>query len=149
MIKFVGIEIPGLHTCLVAEPPAPQRVLTYYWGLAGQTEINGGGGARDITCAIWLNSQDWTGALGYKDLLIEIQRLDTWVNEGAHGLLEQLGDVPHSYDDCTFLGFSPEPGSTPLLDEALTLHPELAEGTWWQPGTLRWSQLFAFRQPIG
>ena len=134
-LTFDNLPVAGTHGPVLTLPPALQTKRTKFFGVKGESEIRGERGGRYIYTDIWLHDEYTSAA----ELATIIDELDVAV--GTHGDLDVSGEVPRTYENCTFEGFTPiEPGIMPDLTTQLD---GIGDVTYWCAGRLTWFQLHA------
>ena len=110
-----------------------QVARTKYFGVAGESEIHGLGGGREIAIPFYFFDNFPSAAA----LLSRIDQLDYKAEEGLAGDLQLSGPIYNrTYHDVTFEGFEVDPEVGVLPDVAGTL-----DGGWFAKGTLHFYDL--------
>ena len=131
-ISFLHLPLDGLHGGMLYGPPELQTVRTKFPGVIGISEIALESGMRAVWCDSWLFN-DYTAA----QIVQTRRQLDVGV--GLHGTLTVTGNIPETFDECTFEGFLPDEAYNhqPIADVAGLLG---TAGRFFMVGRLLWTQ---------
>ena len=134
-VIFGNYEIAGTHESPSPGAPELQAVRTGFSGVLGESEIRQGHKGRSIAIHMWLHNH-YGSATQLMEAIHIIQQL-----VGAHADLTITGNVPWTYPNCTFEGFTKDPGPEggPLPDSTGLL--DGGNPSWWACGWLVWRQL--------
>lgn len=116
LINVKGVVLEGV----TIEPRPLQHRTTKYWGVHGESRINGGRGGRQISIPLLIyDATDFDTArklADYIDYTLNTTGLE------KNGTLDIVSEADHSkFTDCTFEGAMLSPGDSIKHDEAGTL----------------------------